>query len=845
MPKLIIDQRPIEVPVGTKVIAAAEKLGIMIPRFCYHPGLGSFGACRMCAVKFLEGPVKGVEMSCMTDAQDGMVVSTTDPEAVEFRKYVIEWLMMHHPLDCPVCDEGGHCLLQDETVSGGHGLRRYLGPKRTYQDQYLGLFVQHEMNRCIQCWRCRNFYQEFAGYRDYGAMQIGNRTYFGRFAPGPLESPFAGNIIDLCPTGVLTDKPSRFKGRRWHYERGPSLCIHCSLGCNLTASAYLRELMRLEARENDAVNGYFICDRGRYGFFYANLAARPRRARVDGQEVPRDEGIKAAAEKLAQIRQKYGSGAIACWGSTRSSLETQAALLRFCRTQGLPDPQFFATPAQERRVKATVARLDARLAVSLRQLEDADFLLAVGADPVHEAPMLALALRQAHRRGATVAVLDPRPVSLPLTFTHLALPPREINATLNVLLKGACGPEEEAALSGAARQFFEALPSQYPDDPAIAAQLQKLSDKLRRSRKPVLICGTEIVRETTPHLAADHALLLKALGKDAGLFYLLPGANAFGAALMAGLPAPAAAPGAESPSAPSRSPAQLVAAMEQGDVKALLLVENDPFWSFPDEDKLSRALKKLELLLVLDYLPSPAVPRAQVVLPTLTLFEGAPSHFVNQEGRLQLAPPVHAGGTPIALISPEQHPPRTFLNYIPGGDPQPPAEIFADLAQALSGGQERQEIWAWLREQNPLFDLVESLAEHPEGVRLLSEVQGEYDFSRATLPPEAPGAAPLELLLVDWTFGTEELAAYSPCLQQTEEAPGLFMNPQDAARLGLAAGDQVALQLPGGALAVELKVAAAVAPGVLILPRHRQLQWRKLPEAPLAVADSQIVKVQG
>ena len=181
MPKLIIDSREIEVPEGTNVLEAAERLGIMVPRFCYHPALGSVGACRVCAVMFLEGPVKGVEMSCMVEAKDGMVVSTTHPEAMDFRKYVIEWLMLNHPLDCPVCDEGGHCLLQDETVSGGHGIRRFLGPKRTYQDQDLGLFVQHEMNRCIQCWRCRRFYQEYAGYRDLGALQIANRTYFGRF----------------------------------------------------------------------------------------------------------------------------------------------------------------------------------------------------------------------------------------------------------------------------------------------------------------------------------------------------------------------------------------------------------------------------------------------------------------------------------------------------------------------------------------------------------------------------------------------------------------------------------------------------------------------------------------
>ena len=166
MPRLVIDDLEVEVPQGSKVIDAAERLGIIIPRFCYHEALGAVGACRMCAVKFVQGPFKGVQMSCMIDAQDGMVVSTTDEEAVQFRKRVIELLMMNHPLDCPVCDEGGQCLLQDETWSGGHGIRRFQGKKRTYRDQYLGPYIQHEMNRCIHCYRCSRFYQEFAGYLD-------------------------------------------------------------------------------------------------------------------------------------------------------------------------------------------------------------------------------------------------------------------------------------------------------------------------------------------------------------------------------------------------------------------------------------------------------------------------------------------------------------------------------------------------------------------------------------------------------------------------------------------------------------------------------------------------------
>ena len=860
MPKLTIDNRVIEVPEGTNVLESAQKLGIMIPRFCYHPALGAVGACRVCAVMFLEGPMKGVEMSCMTSAKDGMVVSTTHPEAMDFRRYVIEWLMLNHPLDCPVCDEGGHCLLQDETVSGGHSIRRYLGPKRTYHDQDLGLFVQHEMNRCIQCWRCRRFYQEFAGYRDLGAMGIGNRTYFGRFSPGPLESPFSGNLIDVCPTGVYTDKPSRFKSRRWHLERGPSLCLHCSLGCNIVGSAEYREMVRLEARLHEDVNGYFICDRGRYGFYYANLPTRPREARVGGRNVPWDEAIQAAAQGLAKINQKYGPGAVACVGGTRSSLETQGALKLFCRTHGWRDPQFFWDPLIERKVKIAVSRLDERLAVSLRQIESADFILAAGVDPVNEAPMLALALRQAQRQGATIALLDPRPVSLPCDVQPLAIPPGELDAALGAIVKGALSTDQIAGLPQPARTFYDSLPGQYPGDPDLASRLPALAEALQKSKKPVVVCGTDIVRETTPSVAADLALLLKDAGKAAGLFYLLPGASAFGAGLIMAPDQPnaSAQPDAQwpwgpaalgeplGPGQPAWSGDQILEAIDRGEIKALILVENDPFWQSYDEERLAWALDKLEFLVVLDYLPSATVTRANVLLPTISLFERTGSSFVNQEGRAQSAPPVHFGGTPISLISPDVHPPRTFLDYVPGSDPRTPADIFQELTQAISGLKTPgPDLWSWLARQNPVFSRMTSLPEHPEGVRLLPEANLESDFAA---PAEAPAASPpdtMELLLVDWTFGTEELAGYSDILRQAETLPVLCMHPRDAEKFGLIDGGRATIHLPKGPLAVTVKLSGAIAPGVVVLPRHRQLDWRKLSETPVYLNSQHIVKVQG
>jgi NADH-quinone oxidoreductase subunit G len=835
MPRLTIDRRVIQVPDGTKVIDAAEQLGIMIPRFCYHPALGSVGACRVCAVKFLEGPVKGVEMSCQTDAKDGMVVSTTHPEAMDFRRYVIEWLMLHHPHDCPVCDEGGECLLQDETVAGGHGLRRYLGKKRTYHDQYLGTFIQHEMNRCIQCWRCRNFYQEFAGYRDLGAMQIGNRIYFGRARDGALESPFAGNLVDLCPTGVYTDKPARFKGRRWDLERAPTLCPHCSLGCNTVGSARYREMARLEARLNEAVNGYFICDRGRFGFYFANHPDRPRQAVVHGREVSLAEGIQQAAAELARISQAH-VGAVACLGSARSSLETQGELARLCRAAHWPEPRYFLDRSRERRVRTAISRLDSRMAVSLGELADADFIIAVGADPINEAPMLALALRQAWRRGAAVVVIDPRPVSLPFAFEHIPVVPGDMGFGVGVLVKGALAkPLATGMLSPAAARYYETLSSEYPANPALQDRLVALGLKLGQSRRPVIICGTDIVRETTPDLAADLVCLLREAGQNAGLFYLLPGPNAFGAALM-----PASSP----------APAALLPAIEQGEVKALVLVERDLFWDCPDQERLSRALDRLELLVVLDYVPSPSVKRADIFLPTVPLFEDAPSSFVNQEGRLQQAQPVHAGGAPLSQVSPGSHPPRTFLDYVPGGEPTPAGEILPDIAAALPGIDleiSNEDLWAWLARQNPVFARISALKAEPLGVRLLpAESPHVCDPDQATAwkSEEAPPGH-FQLLLTDQTFGGEELASYSPYIQAVAEPPRLVMHQDDAARLGLAPGDAVRLELSGGPLEMPLGTSPHMAPGVLVLPRSRGLTWQKLTGWPAWVPESSLQKAEG
>jgi NADH-quinone oxidoreductase subunit G len=779
MPKLTIDNRSIEVPPGTKVIVAAEQLGIMIPRFCYHPALGSVGACRVCAVKVLEGRAKGIKMSCMLDAEDGMVVSTTDAEAVAFRRYVIEWLMLHHPHDCPVCDEGGHCLLQDTTIAGGHGLRRYRGPKRTHRDQFLGSLVQHEMNRCIQCYRCVRYYREYAGYDDLGVMGIGSRVYYGRFQEGPLQSPFAGNLIDVCPTGVYTDKPSRFKGRRWDFERTPSICIHCSLGCAITVDARYREVVRHEARLNPAVNGHFICDRGRYGYPYASAADRPWQAAVDGRRVDGAAALEAAGERLAAVAAQHGPRAVAVAGSVRCSLETMAALRRACRSQAWRGPYFFDETRQSQAVGTAVDHLLSGPAVSLPDVEASDLILLAGVDPVHEAPMLTLALRQAWRRGAAVVVVDPRPVALPFDFEHVPLAPDRI------------GP------------WLERLGGTVADGDTAAADIAR---RLRESARPAIIAGTGILPSAALARAAGLAASRGGTGPGAGLFFVLPGPNAFGAALL---------------DETREGLDRVVAAIEGGSVKALILTESDLAWRFPDRKRLERALARLELLVVLDYTAASLAEAAHVFIPTATLYESG-GVFINAEGRAQQAPAAVRGGRPIAQTGEGGHPPRVFGSDIPGGGQSAAWAAVRALAAAASGAStdEPTAPLVNLGELHPALAAVSSRPLPPEGLCITHK--GTHHPPAA---PEADAAAPaadeagLELVWTDRIFGSEILSSQAPALRDLQEAPFLCMGKEAAAAWQLNDGAAVAIGPADRPWELTVRVVADMAPGIVVLPR--------------------------
>jgi NADH-quinone oxidoreductase subunit G len=304
--RIDIDGQSYEVADGQNLLHTCLTLGFDLPYFCWHPAMGSVGACRQCAVKEFHGPkdTQGqIVMSCMTAALDGARVSIEDPEARAFRASVIEWLMTNHPHDCPVCEEGSECHLQDMTLMTGHVYRRYRFKKRTFHNQYLGPFLTHEMNRCIACYRCVRFYRDYAGGRDFNVFAIHRNVYFGRYEDGVLENEFSGNLAEVCPTGVFDDKTlSAAYNRKWDLRAAPSICVHCGLGCNTTANERAGKLRRILNRYNSTVNGYFLCDRGRFGYGFVNSDRRVRSSLVLGESVRREQVLQHLAGLVREGR---------------------------------------------------------------------------------------------------------------------------------------------------------------------------------------------------------------------------------------------------------------------------------------------------------------------------------------------------------------------------------------------------------------------------------------------------------------------------------------------------------------------------------------------------------------
>ncbi len=631
MATIDIDGKQYEVSSADNLLHACLSQGLDIPYFCWHPALGSVGACRQCAVKQYRDAndkVGRLVMSCMTPSADGTRISIADEEAKQFRAGVIEWLMTNHPHDCPVCEEGGHCHLQDMTVMTAHASRRYRFSKRTHKNQFLGPFINHEMNRCIACYRCVRYYKDYAGGTDLDVYGAAHNVYFGRVADGVLESEFSGNLVEVCPTGVFTDKTHGERyNRKWDMQFSPSICQGCSVGCNISPGERYGELRRIENRYNGSVNHYFLCDRGRFGYGYVNRKDRPRQPQVrrDGTLVPVE-----AAEALARTAQllEAARGLVGI-GSPRASLESNFALRALVGPEHFYDGHAGGEGALVRRV-LQILQSSPLPAATLRGIENADAVLLLGEDVTNTAPRVALALRQsALGKSAALAAEKHIPdwqAAARADISQHEKHPVYIASLAATRLDDIAAETHRAAPDDIARLGFavaHALDAAAPPveglDPATARLAETIAAALSAAKKPLIVSGTGAGSSAVLQAAANVALALRARVQTAELCLIVPEVNSLGLALL-------------NAGQVGRDLEAALATIERGEADTLVVLEND-LYRRADRARVDALLAKVKLI-VLDHQSHASAAKAEVLLSAGSFAE-SDGTVVSQEGRAQ------------------------------------------------------------------------------------------------------------------------------------------------------------------------------------------------------------------
>lgn len=630
MATIHVDGQSYQVNGADNLLKACLSLGLDIPYFCWHPAMGSVGACRQCAVRQYKGAddTRGaLVMSCMTPAADGTRIDIEDEEARAFRASVVEWLMINHPHDCPVCEEGGHCHLQDMTVMTGHDRRRYRFRKRTRRNQYLGPFIAHEMNRCITCYRCVRFYNDYAGGEDLGAFGTRDNVYFGRHQEGTLESRFAGNLTEVCPTGVFTDQShSEQYTRKWDLQFAPGICHQCAMGCNISPGERYGDIRRIENRYHGEVNGYFLCDLGRFGYGYVNRADRPRLP--EWREAPGaaavalevDTALARIGDALRHARRVIGIG------SPRASLESNHQL------QELVGRDHFSTgmDALEQRCLGLMDDLSRSCglpAPTLREVEQHDAVLLLGEDPMESAARLGLAIRQAviappSERAAALGIPGWNAEALK-TLAQDHRQPLFIAYPASTELDALARPRLALAPDDIARFGFavaHAIDPAAPPVPGLAPDLQdratETAQALMAARRPLVVSGGSLGSPAILDAAGNIARALARRACQGGLLLVRREANSTGLSLMGGQPLDWA-----------------LEQMTSGQADTVVILENDLYQRLP-EARVDAALERVDTRVVLDHQRTRTLEQATFALPAATFAEGDGT-LVSLEGRAQ------------------------------------------------------------------------------------------------------------------------------------------------------------------------------------------------------------------
>jgi NADH-quinone oxidoreductase subunit G len=681
---VFIDDVPYCVSTDNNLLAGVLSNKLNLPYFCWHPSMGSVGACRQCAVTQFadENDTRGrMVMSCMTPVVDGMRIGLKDHASEKFREQIIAAMMTNHPHDCPVCAEGGECHLQDMTVMTGHSSRQYRGEKRTFTNQYLGELVGHEMNRCITCYRCVRFYKDYAGGKDFDVFGSRNQIYFGRQKDGVLESQFSGNLVEVCPTGVFTNKLfSAHYTRKWDLQSAPSICAHCSIGCNTSIGERYGSVRRVMNRYNHDLNGYFLCDRGRFGIGFVNSSKRIKT--IKGVNTKVGEPViglfneKSFAKTMTQYKKERFIGI----GSSRASFEANRLLKYLVGKESfslgynnlelqlsLRHKQLLAQYPQQ-----SLSGMENRIQHGNGDKEH-DLVLIIGEVIEQTAPRLALTIRQVLRNAAldkadsigvkhwqdsavrTFAGNISTPLfslqSKPSEFDQdangaLILSPQQIVHCVNrltLMLKDDFAVDHTVVTllkkESFETQFSEKIESSIENSGSKSSNNEEkflllLARSLSQAKMPLIVTGLTL---KSPELLVAIDELMACLSQKSHVFspeltVVAPECNSVGSLHFL--------------SEHTLSIEQIIqsCACDSEGVTSLIILEQDL-------EQLSKKQKQelrnsCKTMIVLDHTINELSQVADVVLPVATVSESN-GHFVNYQGRIQRFASVHIPVKPI------------------------------------------------------------------------------------------------------------------------------------------------------------------------------------------------------
>jgi NADH-quinone oxidoreductase subunit G len=789
--QLTIDGREVQAVEGAMLVDAAKQGDIEIPYFCYEPKLGEpVGACRMCLVE-VEGIPK-LQTSCSTPVKDGMVVHTQTERVRHAQNAIVEFLLVNHPLDCPVCDKGGECPLQDITFGWGLGRSRFIEPKRHFEKPLaLSPLIAIDRERCILCYRCVRFSQEIA--EDYQLIftERGAHTFVGTHDGHPYVAPFSGNIIELCPVGALTSQPYRFRARPWDIESGAGICTLCSSQCNVTFTVRDDRVVRVLSREfngNEDVDDGWLCDKGRFAYQAMHVDERITRPLVrDGGELREVSWERALQTAAGLARHKGRTGTLV---GGQASNEEGFLLGRLSR-EALETSDIDSRGGNP--LPAGVARAMAapELGATVPDIEFAHTVLLFGCDPRDDSPLLDLRIRKGVRRhGVKLAIATARPTAL------------EANAAVSLRY----APGADAA-------FAATLESALDGGPDVAEDIAALATLLRDGGEDVVILFGERIGAAAAATLVRIARRLGLAGREgAGVLALPSGAN--GRGLREAGAVPDAGPGYSALETAGRSSAEIAAAAAGGEITALHLFGTDPVRDEPDRALWERALHSAALVVAhASVLTEGLAEHASVIFP-------AESH-AEKEGTL-----VHPDGRVQRMRIAIAHP----------GEVRPGWWVLTEIAAACgldTGVQRAGDAFAQLVAAVPFYEglTIEEIGGH--GVRWATRPQAQSMALDAdgTEPDEREAPASSErthLAGVASSNGHLRLGTYRPiwAAPECEISPALKflipeqqveLSPDDAQRLGILHGEDVVVAQNGTRLKAKAFVRSAVPPGSAFL----------------------------